>query len=324
MPYYFGAPWLPTFSGDTCTQGTSSFKEFKEKLKSMFRLYPLSEEQQAEIVIGQLKGPALREARSWSDEERRSAEGILNKLADIFNMQTIAELKGRLYARKQRPKESLREFALGLQEAMRAIQTKDPREVEHMDETLIDLFIEGARGEATRSQLRMWRRQNPICTFSWFKEAVIDILGLNQNTDIEYGAVSEQAESGKYEETQVCPMSETLMPRGTVTQQAHAGQDPMGALTSAVTEMMKEIREMRLEQAEEKRRGWRREQGGRSRQRWDVPQNSGRLPTNQFDAQGRPICRRCKQSGHIERNCEESLNYMIPRRGTDPREESRH
>ncbi|XP_063782776.1 uncharacterized protein LOC134932358 [Pseudophryne corroboree] len=173
----------------------------------MFRLHPLNEEQKAEVIIGQLKGAVLQEVRSWSDEERKTADGILNKLAGIFNLQTIADLKGCLYARKQQPHESLQEFALGLQEAMRAIQARDPREAEEADETMINLLIEGARGETTRAQLRMCRRQNPVCTFSEFKEAMMDILDLNQNTDVEYGTVPGPLESEVHGDSQLSPMA---------------------------------------------------------------------------------------------------------------------
>lgn len=270
MPYYFGAPWLPTFTGSARASDASSFKDFKDKMRSMFKLYPLREEQKVEIVIGQLKGPALREVRAWAEKERKTAEDIFRKLGSILDARTISELRSRLYSRKQQPQESLREFALALQEAMRAVQDRESRGIEEVDETLTNLFIEGARGEATRAQLRMWKRQNPVCSFSEFKEAVLDILRLNQIDAIETDTVGTENELLTDVITKTTP--ETLISKGVVTQHIQSSQDPIEALTSAVADMMKEIKEIREEQAEARRESWRPKEtvrGGTPPEAWE-------------------------------------------------------
>lgn len=329
MPYYFGAPWLPTYSGNARTPGTSTLREFKEKMQSMFRLYPLSDAQKVEILMGQLKGPALREARAWSAEERGTVEAIFKKLMGIFDSRTISDLKGRLYARKQNPQESLREFALGLQEAMKAVQALDPREVQQADETLINLFVEGARGESIRAQLRMWKRQQPQCTFAEFKETMLQILGLNQSDDGECDT-SDRVEDESFFDNQQLLRPDVVVPRGTVAQQSQVQKepDPIGALNSKLTEltlnltrMGQKLEELSQGQMGAKRTEWRQDRGGRNWSRWDTPRELGRRTTDQFDSQGRPICRACRQSGHIERNCTSgALNEETPRRGTNPRE----
>lgn len=129
MQYYFGARWLPIFTGNTRVPDISFLKYLKDKMRSMFELYflPLRKEQKVEIVIGQLKGPALQEMNAWAEEVRKTAEDIFRKLGSIFDARTVSEMRSHLYYRKQQPQEALREFALALQEAMRAIQARELR-----------------------------------------------------------------------------------------------------------------------------------------------------------------------------------------------------
>lgn len=84
----------------------------------MFRLYPLTDAQKVEILMCQLKELALHELKAWSDDEKKTVDGW--RAASMLENDA---------------------FALRLQEAMKAVQTLDPREVQQADETLIDWFI---------------------------------------------------------------------------------------------------------------------------------------------------------------------------------------
>ncbi|XP_063774555.1 uncharacterized protein LOC134910446 [Pseudophryne corroboree] len=184
LPYYFGAQWLPTYNGDVEGSEGNTLTNFKNKMKSMFRLYPLSKQQQVEILIGQLKGTALREVTSWPAEERQTVGLILNRLATTFDKRTLSDLKVAFYSRKQQKGETLRDFALSLQESLRALQAIDPAEIRPTDEILINRFIEGSHGEIVKAYLRLLQLQLPTSSFLCFKEAAIKVVGTLQRQEM--------------------------------------------------------------------------------------------------------------------------------------------
>ncbi|XP_063775449.1 rho guanine nucleotide exchange factor 33 [Pseudophryne corroboree] len=123
------------------------------------------------------KGSALREVISWPTENKKEVDQILKRLSTTFETKTLPELKMKLYARKQQPGETLRDYALSLQETLRAIQAVDKDEVRNADEALTVQFIEGASRESVKTQLRLLKMQMPGKTFLDFKEAAITITG---------------------------------------------------------------------------------------------------------------------------------------------------
>ncbi|XP_063813367.1 vomeronasal type-2 receptor 26-like [Pseudophryne corroboree] len=151
---YFGAPWLPTYSGDIHSTETDEFKEFKETLQSLFRLYSLNEQQKLEILLGQLKETALREAISWPQSQKRTANDILERLLKIFASRTLLELMLHFSAKKQQLNGTLQEFAIGLKEAMQYLKAFKPGEIIQEDEMLVSGFVEGIYGEQMKSHFK--------------------------------------------------------------------------------------------------------------------------------------------------------------------------
>ncbi|XP_063814958.1 uncharacterized protein LOC135055175 [Pseudophryne corroboree] len=184
LPYYFGAPWLPTYSGDAEDSEGNTLTEFKNKMESMFCLYPLSEQQQVEILIGQLKGMAWREVISWPADQKRTVGLILNRLTTTFDTRTLSELKVAFYTRKQQPGESLRDYALSLHEALRELQAIDPTEVRPTDEIVINQFIEGSHSEFVKPYLRLLQLQLTNSSYLCFKEAAIKVVGTLQRQEM--------------------------------------------------------------------------------------------------------------------------------------------
>ncbi|XP_063772799.1 uncharacterized protein LOC135044372 [Pseudophryne corroboree] len=330
LPYYFGAPWLPTYSGDANKPQCTTFTEFKNKLKSMFRLYTLNEQQKVEILVGQLTGSALREVISWPTENKKEVDQILKRLSTTFETKTLPELKMKLYARKQQPGETLRDYALSLQETLRAIQAVDKDEVRNADEALTIQFIEGASRESVKTQLRLLKMQMPGKTFLDFKEAAITITGNQSGREEEYPELVDFRESS---ELMGATASSPERPKRVRDPVVQSSQHPSGDQIQTLRKQMEELtvgmaeiqREMRLlarpptPNSGEPR--WRSERQRSARRRWEPPPEYGRRPSDQFDSQGRPVCHRCQAIGHIERNCDqiEHLNSNAPRTETEPR-----
>lgn len=91
--------------------------------------------------MGQLTGSALREVALWPTDEKKDVKQVLRRFSTTFETKTLPELKMKLYARKQPPGESLRDYTLSLQETLKAIRTVDKEEVRKSDEALTVQFI---------------------------------------------------------------------------------------------------------------------------------------------------------------------------------------
>ncbi|XP_063785579.1 uncharacterized protein LOC134933980 [Pseudophryne corroboree] len=228
--------------GDANKPQCTTFTEFKNKLKSMFRLYTLNEQQKVEILVGQLTGSALREVISWPTENKKEVDQILKRLSTTFETKTLPELKMKLYARKQQPGETLRDYALSLQETLRAIQAVDKDEVRNADEALTVQFIEGASRESVKTQLRLLKMQMPGKTFLDFKEAAITITGNQSGREEEYPELVDFRESS---ELMGATASSPERPKRVRDPVVQSSQHPSGDQIQTLRKQMEELTELR-------------------------------------------------------------------------------
>lgn len=310
MPYYFGAPWFPRYSGEVHT-----LRDFKEKILAVFRLYPVSSEQQMEILLAQLEGAALREVKSWPSSERRTMEQIFERLYTTFEPRTVSEVKMRFFSKKQQSGESLRDFALSLQETLRAVVQIDPREAENQDKTLKEQFIEGVNTDNLKSQLRMLAAQHPRATFLDFKELAISILGKSPPTE-------------PVRSVEV-PVSQLVTPVKSLPIVSQATQAPIPDAVAALTEQVHFLTKS-LEEVRQKLEQWEKplmleDEKPVSRRllpsdyRETYSRKSGGRPPDRTSTPKRPICTYCHKPGHTEATCWQ-LNGKPPRPRTTPRE----
>lgn len=317
MPYFLGALWFPCYKGEPHT-----LKDFREKMLATFRLYSVSPEQKVEILIGQLQGAALREVKSWPHSEKRTAEQILERLQATFDIRTVSELKMRFFGRKQQPGESLRDFALSLQEALKAVIHVDSREAADADQTLQEQFIEGVETYSLKSQLRMLAAQHPTITFLDFKELAIRILEPPLGKIISPVLLPDTI--GGPKPVNPIPIGGNLL----ATQAAQAQiPDAVSLLQDQVTVLTKNLEKVcqKLESLDLQ-----------SRQQEELPQCRGcpaqippqsyqsprRFPSGKDDRKPRPFCKHCRRYGHVKDKCYQ-LNGHPPRPRTAPREEER-
>ncbi|XP_063819398.1 uncharacterized protein LOC135057434 [Pseudophryne corroboree] len=273
-----------------CPAESIEFKEFKTKIQAMFRLYPLSEQQKVEILIGQLKGTAQREANSWPQSQKRTATDILERLSKIFESRTLSDLMLHFYARKQQPDETLREFALGLQEALQDIKACKPGEIIQEDETLVSQFVEGVYGEQMKTHLKMIRLQKPTCSFLDFKETAINILGTSSR-QMQTTAYLESAN----QHIQSLSIADLLV----------ALKVQIAELIQGMTDMYKEIKSLK-ERPRREEKDW--QSGTRPcyDKKWGTTGNYRQFKDN-FVEQNRPICRLCQESGPFAHCQQENL-----------------
>lgn len=215
------------YSGDTDKPAGTALVEFKNKIESMFRLYALNEQQKIEILVGQLTGSALREVVSWPAKAKRDVKQVLKRLSTTFETKTLPELKMKLYMQKQHSGKSLRDYALSLQEMLKAICTVDKEEVINTDEALTVQLIEGALKESVKTQLCMLKIQMLGKTVMEFKEATITIVGKPTGLPKEYP-----------EMTGATSPEKTQKPMDTVMQSAqNSSVDQLQMLTKQMEEL---------------------------------------------------------------------------------------
>lgn len=172
MPFFIGTSNLPSYRGDPHTLGA-----FKEKVLRTLELVSLSPNQQVQLLLGQLDGPAAEEVRSWPSTEKTSVDQILTRLRKEFEVQSPTEVRLKFYDRRQKPGETLREYALALQSAYRSLCQVDTLDPVAAGSMITDRFIEGVDSRLIQSQLRMLAAQNPNMSFLDFKTLALRVVG---------------------------------------------------------------------------------------------------------------------------------------------------
>ncbi|KAK0144109.1 hypothetical protein N1851_017537 [Merluccius polli] len=232
------------------------------------------------IVFDLLEGEARAEIKFRPVAERDEPDKIFSILLSIYGCsQSYISLQKQLFQRRQLEGESLREFSHALLHLLEAVKRRDPACLANPEAVLRDQFVENVQDGRLKRELRRQVRLHPTLTF------------LDVRSEAIHWVEEGEHPSGPR------PRAHSLS--------THAIQDA-GAASSAVlvqpTNELAEVKQsLRKQQA----------QLDSILRRLDTPSFSGpppsRAPTRgpryQFNAEGKPICLRCSQPGHIARFC---------------------
>lgn len=294
MPFFMGAPWVPKYKG---TGSEIRLTEWKGQVQMMMRMQTLSEAQQVDFVIGALEGEAKREILLLGDRDRQAPEQIFKQLDQLYGDRVpIAVLRSHFFNCTQGSNESLQAFTLRLRELFCRLQRRDPRGLDSGDTLQRDQFILGLRRESLRQELRRQVRRNERLSFEETRrEAVL--------YDEE-----QHSEEGSSLACQTVSKS-VLNSVGSNEEWGKAFREQMLQEVKGQFQVMTQdlVKELRAEYSG--RRGncavvaapydvppeWRRR--GFQANHFIEPQR------HQWDPRGRPICRQCGNSGHMERQC---------------------
>ncbi|XP_075719838.1 uncharacterized protein LOC142760526 [Rhinoderma darwinii] len=197
-------------------------------------------------------------------------------------------------------------------EALRAVIEVDPREAQNADNTLREQFIEGAETKSLKSQLKMLSAQHPESTFLDFKELSIRILGVELNQESTKFAVCPADSYG--DAKLMCPVSPgntLLAAQGAQVQIPDAVadlKDQVAILTKSLEKVCHKLEQLEMRPQPECESPQHRSRPTDSASK-GYYRRSGRLPTDRFDTHGRPICKHCHKSGHVERECWRSKEH---------------
>lgn len=276
FPMMMGNPWGPKFKGG---EQEHSFQDWLTAQNTMFDMYPLSEAQKVSTLINNLEGEPRREVLAMPADQRATVQNIIKFLKGIYGDTTpLANLRSQFFTRKQRTDENVRQFALGLQELSNRLTVRGDSTTS--GNVLRDQFISGLLDNALRRELRNMVRTTSTLTFADIKrEAIVRIDDLDNPPQAMASAVRVTQDK--------TPMD--------VKQLAKEIKEEV------LTELKSDMKDMLSEMMREMRERPQTPQQTEVRRRYDY--RGGRQSSDQFDQQGRPICRRCRKAGHIERQC---------------------
>lgn len=277
FPLMMGTPWCQKFSGEKTAQ-ENNFQDWHNMQKSMFDMYPFSEAQKVSALISNLDGEAKREVLALPIAERVTSGQILTFLKNNYgDTVPLATLRSQFFTRKQRTDESVRQFALVLQELSNRLESRGDHTTGGY--VLRDQFILGLFDAGLRRELQgMVRASSDIAFVDIKREAILQADA--------FGEVRQAVAAT----VQMKPTLDTTKLVEEIKQEVFL--QLKGEIKEMVAGMMSEVREGVQNM-------WPKSEGVRPR----YELMGGRRSSDQFDHQGRPICRRCKQVGHIERRC---------------------
>lgn len=288
IPVFMGVPWAQKFGG---TGSELSFREWKSQTEYLASLQGLSEAQKLQFVLGSLEGEAKREVFAAPEDKRNGVKKVFDLLEVLYGDATpAAVLRAQFFNCRQGPRQSLRSFSLQIRELFYRLKRRSDHGLGEGDSILRDQFLLGLQDGPIRQSLRLQLRRTPTLTFEELREETLAL---------------ELDHSGAHDQ----PMC-----MATTSATAPAPPPAVDWKQELRAEIMKDVKEQMaaLSQTllQELRGGW---NAGQSVPRERSYSDSGREPRGrpgqsssyrfEWDDQGRPICNRCREPGHISRHC---------------------
>ena len=258
------------FTGMTSSPNDPSVEEWVADMASMLKTWNTPKEQQPQLLLRYLAGEAKREILVMGEEERSQAANIFARLLEVYGDKvSAATLLEAFHGRRQRPAESIREFALALQEILGRLSRRDPGAVNRPDQLLRDRFLTGLHNPEVQRMIKMELRRRPEMTF---RDVMGEALHLMSDQELCAGVHVAKASPASPPHSEMESLKSAL--EETIKQQRE-----MASIMAAMRSELEGIRLGNVHQARRPRR------------------------QPQWDESGNPICLRCDQPGHMAREC---------------------
>ena len=302
MPLYPGAPWLPRFEG---TEGEGKYREWKEQLKGLLGTQDVSEAKKVDILWNTLTGDARRQVSVLDEGERNSTTKIFAYLDQLYKTTlTVAQIRSKFYSCTQQVGESAQAYILRLRELFCALRQLDP-DTAPSDGALRDQLLLGLAEGPLQQALRTYARRNPDSDFAALR-------GEAKELESEYASVRNPEIACRA----INPTPVLNPPQADKWREA-LKEEILGDVQKQIQGLTAELRQLRpLLTSEDGRARGRSPTAGRRTARPRSPSPRRRQERadyryvtqqrNEWDQDGRPICRNCKRVGHISRYCDGS------------------
>ena len=289
MPVYAGAPWLPKFEG---SEGQEKYLEWKGQLKGLLSTQEMTEEKKVNIVVQALGGEAKRQVMVIDEGGRDTVKKIFEYLDSIYvEVVPASKLRAQFFGCTQRAGESVAAFILRLRELACGLRRRNP-DTAPSDAILRDQLLMGMAEGPLGQALRIYARRHPEESFTALRQeamALEEEHGGIQNSEIDCRAVSSAS---------VPRVPQTAGWREELKREIM--DDVKSQMKDLTQELLREIKPLlRPEPVETRLRDTAPPAPARER----YTPRSERITRNEWDAEGRPICRQCKRAGHMARFC---------------------
>ena len=274
----------PKFSG--ASSAGLTVEEWVEEVESCLRVRHMSEYDKALFVYDHLEPPARTEIKFRSDSVKQDSKQIIEILKEIYGCsKSYVSLQQRFFDRKQKEGESLQDFSHALMTLMEKIQLRHT--MSNPQVLLRDQFCENVRDHMLRRELKTMVRQNGEMTL----------------LDIRRAAIRWVEEGQPSREKYVRPIPQSCEAQATATSEAvGVGKTDFEELKSMFAKQQAQLDW--ITQSLNSNMG-----AGRGRA---FPR------TNRYQRapDGRPICLKCAQPGHISRYCTQNNPQNNPQSNT--------
>lgn len=269
----------PRFSGKLA-QDTLAVEDWVEEARRHLSSRRMPRAEQALTIFDLLDGEARTEVKFRPASDRDDPDKIFDILISIYGCsQSYISLQTQFFQRRQREGESLREYSHALMHMLEAVKRRDATCFANPDVVLRDQFIENVRDIMLKRELRRQVRMNPSITFYDVRAESIRWVEEGEHS------------SGSRPRAHSCSTYAT--PDFEASSHVVSAKSA-GELTELKETLRKQQSQLdtilrRLDSSMFPNRSSSRPQARGSRYR--------------FQADGKPICWRCDQPGHIARFC---------------------
>lgn len=289
MPVFPGAPWVPKFGGPNLEL---KYEDWKEQLKGLVQ-YVETEQQKVGVLMGALTGEARGQINVLEEENRNTTAKIFDALNGLYGGRApVSIVRAQFYGCRQKPDESVQSYVLRLRELNYKLQQSDP-DGAPTDVHLKEQFLLGLEEGPLTQTLRRYARQHPDGTFNALRQEAL--------------LLEEDGCGHKRPEVICTAVGGANNP--------HSRPQETDWKTELKKEIMMELKDQLKDWTQELVRELRPRSPQRQTsytQRREPERHRVPASSNSWSADGKPICRRCQQVGHIARFCRDSNQSTSP------------
>lgn len=299
MPWFMGGPWVPKFSGKG---GADALREWQAQIEAFLRAQGLSGQQKVDFVLSALEGDARREVLLAEPANRNTDTDIFALLRTLYGGgQSVAQMRAHFFQCRQGAEEGTASFILRLRELhqrWRAVEAAPPG---GDDEMLRAQFSMGLRPGAVQQELQRQLRRVPDMTFA---STCAEAKALERELDQREAQVCKAHVAPAMPAAPTAPAAPTIDSSWQKWRESlklelqQELKDQVAAMSKVLMDDLKKLHLHDPLMAAPRERNA--PASSRPRSTPGPPRESQQF---RWDAQGRPICRDCGESGHIQRFC---------------------
>lgn len=263
----------PKFSGS----GTLTVDEWVEEVESCLRTRHMSELDKALFLYDHLEGTARLEIKFREQSVKGDVKQIIAVLQELYGCsKSYVFLQQKFFDRKQKEGESLQDYSHALMTLMEQVKACNPQAMSNPQALLRDQFCENVKDHMLRRELKRMVRQNEQLSMIDIRKEAIRWVEEGQSTRDKY----------------VRPLPQTCEAQATATSEAVGVEKP--ELIELKNMLL--AQQAQLDEIKQSLHSNTRMARGRGRPVF-IDRRFQRAPD------GRPICVKCMQPGHIARYC---------------------